>query len=164
MPMGVHAIDGFIDLLGEIEGVWCQSLHRAAPGPNDDTTSMLFRLRSGATAYLGTMTATAASYRFQVYGSAAMATLGGAVHVAGQSSAQRRTGLFGSYLLQPVGAEPQWFAVPAFDVNRAELEAFAGAALGGTPYPIALAQMIHGAAVTEAVLASARSGQYQSVA
>ena len=53
--------------------------------------------------------------------------------------------------------------VPVFDVNRAELEAFATAARGGAPYPITLDQMIHGVAVTEAVLASAKSGRYEQV-
>lgn len=164
LPMGVHAIDGLIDLFGQIEGVYCQSLRRAASGPNDDTTSMLFRLKSGPTAYLATMMATAGSFRFQVYGSKAMALLGGAVHVAGQSSEQRRSGLFGSYLLQPIKGDAQALEVPAFDVNRAELDAFATAAQGGAPFPIPPEQMLHGVAVTEAVLASARSGKYESVA
>ncbi len=163
LPMGVHAIDGLIDLFGHIDGAYCQSLRRAAPGPNDDTTSILFRLQAGPTAYLATMMATAGSFRFQVYGSKAMALLGGAVHVAGQSSEQRRSGLFGSYLLQPVKGDAQSIDVPAFDVNRAELEAFATAAAGGAPYPISLEQMIHGVAVTEAVLASAKSGKYERV-
>jgi predicted dehydrogenase len=164
LPMGVHGIDGLIDLFGDIEGVYCQSLRRAAPGPNDDTTSMLFRLKAGPTAYLATMMSTAGSFRFQVYGSKAMALLGGAVHVAGQSSEQRRSALFGSYLLQPVKGDAQSLEVPAFDVNRAELEAFATAAQGGAPFPISLEQMIHGVAATQAVLASARSGRYERVA
>lgn len=159
----MHAIDGLIDLFGQIEGVFCQSLRRAAPGPNDDTTSVLFRLEAGPTAYLATMMSTAGSFRFQVYGSKAMALLGGAVHVAGQSSEQRRSGLFGSYLLQPIKGDAQSLDVPAFDVNRAELEAFATAARGGAPFPISIEQMLHGVAVTEAVLASARSGKYEAV-
>jgi len=164
LPMGVHAIDGLIDLFGQIEGVFCQSLRRAAPGPNDDTTSVLFRLKAGPTAYLATMMSTAGSFRFQVYGSKAMALLGGAVHVAGQSSEQRRSGLFGSYLLQPIKGDAQSLDVPVFDVNHAELEAFATAARGGAPFPISLEQMLHGVAATQAVLASARSGRYEAVA
>ena len=54
--------------------------------------------------------------------------------------------------------------VPAYDVNRAELEAFAAAAAGGAPFPISHQQMIHGVAVTEAVLASARSSRVETVA
>jgi predicted dehydrogenase len=164
IPMGVHAIDGLIDLFGEVDHVYCQSVRRAVSYDNDDTTSVLFKMKAGATAYLGTMMATAGSFRFQVYGSKAMASLGGAVHVAGQSSQQRRSGLFGSYLIQPVKGDPQSIDVPAFDVNRAELEAFALAAAGGTPFPISHQQMIHGAAVTEAVLTSARTSRVETVA
>jgi predicted dehydrogenase len=157
-PMGVHAIDGLVDLFGDIDNVYCQSLHRAVPGDNDDTTSILFRMAAGMSAYLGTMTATAGSFRFQVYGSKAMALLGGMTHVAGQSSHQRRSGLFGDYLIQPIKGETQAIPVPEFDVNRAELEAFARAALGGAPYPISHHEMIHAVAATEAIVDSARSG------
>ena len=164
IPMGVHAIDGLIDLFGEVDHVYCQSFRRAVANENDDTTSVLFRMKAGMSAYLGTMMATAGTFRFQVYGSKAMAVLGGAVHVAGQSSQQRRSGLFGSYLIQPVKGDAQSVEVPVYDVNRAELEAFAVAASGGASYPISHQQMVHGAAVTEAVLSSAHSGRVEAVA
>jgi predicted dehydrogenase len=164
LPMGVHAIDGLIDLFGDVAHVFCQSFRRATPNDNDDTTSVLFRMRAGMTAYLGTMTATAGSFRFQVYGSKAMALLSGAVHIAGQSSHERRSGLFGSYLLQPVTGDGVMLDVPKFDVNRAELEAFAIAAQGGPAYPISRQQMLHGVVVTEAVIASARTGEVTVIA
>ena len=162
-PMGVHAVDGFIDLVGEIDHVYAQSFRRAAPH-NDDTTSILFRMKDGMSAYLGTMMATAGTFRLQVYGSKAVASLGGNVHVAGQSSHQRRAGLFGSYLIQAVKGEAEAIEVPEFDVNKAELEAFAAAAAGGAPYPITDAEMIHAVAATEAIIASARSGKPETVA
>ena len=68
-PMGVHAIDGMIDLGGEIEQVYCQSFHRVVPVDSDDTTSMLFRMKNGASGYLGTITATGPGFSFQVFGS-----------------------------------------------------------------------------------------------
>jgi predicted dehydrogenase len=163
-PMGVHAIDGMIDLVGSIDQVYCQSIRRAVPNEVDDTTSVLLRMKQGMTGYLGTMMATAGTFRFQVYGSKAMALLGGSVHVAGQSSQHRRAGLFGSYVIQPVKGEALALEVPQFDVNRAELEAFARAATGGPEYPISHSQMIHGVAVTEAIIASADSNQIQAVA
>jgi predicted dehydrogenase len=165
IPMGVHAIDGLIDLFGEVAQVYCQSMRRAVPNENDDTTAVLFRMRSGVSAYLGTMMATVGTFRFQVYGSKAMALLGGAVHVAGQTSHERRSGLFGSYVIQPIKGDATAIDVPVFDVNRAELEAFARAAKGGgPPYPVTLDQMVHGAAVTEAIITSARTGQPQVLA
>ncbi len=164
IPRGVHAIDGLIDLFGDVDHVYCQSLRRAVSNENDDTTSVLFRMKAGMSAYLGTMMATAGTFRFQVYGSKAMALLGGSVHVAGQSSHQRRSGLFGSYVIQPVKGDAEAIDVPVFDVNRAELEAFAVAAQGGHSYPISYQQMVHGAAVTEAIIASSRSGQTERLA
>lgn len=163
-PMGVHAIDGMIDLVGSINQVYCQSIRRAVPNDVDDTTSVLLRMTHGMTGYLGTMMATAGTFRFQVYGSKAMALLGGSVHVAGQSSQHRRAGLFGSYVIQPLKGEAIALDVPQFDVNRAELEAFASAVKGGPDYPISHSQMIHGVAVTEAIIASAASNQIQAVA
>jgi predicted dehydrogenase len=163
-PMGVHAVDGMIDLVGEVDHVYCQSVRRAVPSEADDTTSVLLRMKRGMTAYLGTMMATVGTFRFQVYGSRAMALLGGSVHVAGQSSQARRSGLFGSYVIQPVHGDPEPIDVPAFDVNRAELEAFARAAAGGAPFPIPQHEMIHGVAVTDAIIASSRSGAVEPVA
>ena len=163
-PMGVHAVDGLIDLFGDIESVFCQSFRRAVPSDNDDTTSVLFRMKSGMSAYLGTMMATAGTFRFQVYGSKAMALLGGSVHVAGQSSEHRRAGLFGSYFIQPIKGDAIALDVPMFDVNRAELEAFAAAANGGAPYPVTHAQMINGVAATDAIIASSKSNQLEQVA
>ena len=85
-PMGVHAIDGMIDLGGEIAQVYCQSFHRVVPVDSDDTTSMLFRLASGASGYLGTITATGPGFSFQVFGSQGSVRLDGMTHVAGASS------------------------------------------------------------------------------
>ena len=52
----------------------------------------------------------------------------------------------------------------AYDVTRASLEAFAEAARGGPEYPITLDEMIHGAAVTEAVVRSAATETAETVA
>ena len=57
-PMGVHAVDGMIDLCGPIDHVFAQSFHRVVPVDADDTTSILFRMKEGMSGYLGTMTAT----------------------------------------------------------------------------------------------------------
>ena len=52
-PMGIHAIDGMIDLCGDIEEVYCQSFRRTVEIDADDTTSMLFRMKAGMSGYLG---------------------------------------------------------------------------------------------------------------
>jgi predicted dehydrogenase len=162
--MGVHAIDGMIDLCGPIESVYCQSTRRVVAVDADDTTSMLFRMRSGVSGYLSTMTATGPGFSFQVFGSKGWVRLEGMTHVAGASSDERRTRLFGTCRFQPAkGALEVWEAA-RLDVTRAALEAFAVAAEGGTPFLIPVDEMVHGASVTEAVVKSAASGVVEMVA
>jgi predicted dehydrogenase len=163
-PMGVHAIDGMIDLGGAIEQVYCQSFHRVVPVDSDDTTSMLFRLKNGASGYLGTITATGPGFSFQVFGSKGSVRLEGMTHVAGASSEERRTRLFSTGKFQPIKGPAEIWDAARLDVTRACLEAFATAASGGAPYLIPTSEMIHGAAVTEAVVQSAASGQVVTVA
>ena len=162
-PMGVHAIDGMIDLCGPIDTVYCQSFRRAVEVDSDDTTSMLFRMTDGMSGYLGTMTATGPGFSFQVFGSKGSVRLEGMTHVAGASSEERRTRLFGTCKFQPIKGPAEVWEAARLDVTRASLEAFARAADGGPPYPITLEEMVHGAAVTEAVVRSATSGKVEKV-
>jgi hypothetical protein len=153
-----------IDLCGEIDHVCCQSFRRVVEIDSDDTTSMLFRMKGGMSGYLSTMTATGPGFSFQVFGSNGWVRLEGVTHVAGASSEERRTRLFGACRFQPVkGAAQEWQAA-RLDVARTALEAFAKAAVGGPPFPIPLDQMIHGAAVTEAIIRSAASSTFERVA
>ena len=163
-PMGVHAIDGMIDLGGEIEQVFCQSFRRVVQVDSDDTTSMLFRMKNGASGYLGTITATGPGFSFQVFGSKGSLRLEGMTHVAGASSEERRTRLFSTAKWQPIKGPAETWEAARLDVTRACLEAFATTASGGAPFLIPASEMIHGAAVTEAVVKSAASGQTERVA
>lgn len=162
-PLGVHAIDGMIDLCGEIDRLYCQSFRRAVELDTDDTTSVLFRMKSGVSAYLGTMMATAPAFSFQVFGSKGWVRLEGMTHVAGASSEERRTRLFGACKFQPVKGEAEHWEAGKLDISRACFEAFARAAAGGPAFPITHEEMIHGAAVTEAVVRSAASGGVERV-
>jgi hypothetical protein len=114
--------------------------------------------------YLGTVTATGPGFSFQVFGSSGWVRLEGVTHVAGASSEERRTRLFGTCKFQPVKGEAQVWQADKLDVARVALESFATAAAGGPPYPIPLEQMIHGAAVTEAIIRSAVSDKIEHVA
>ena len=163
-PMGVHAIDGMIDLCGPIAQVYCQSFRRVVAVDSDDTTSMLFRMRDGMSGYLGTMTATGPGFSFQVFGSKGSVRLEGMTHVAGASSEERRTRLFGTCKFQPIKGEAQVWEAARLDVTRACLDAFGQAASGGPAFPIPLDQMVHGAAVTEAVVRSASTGRIEQIA
>ncbi len=163
MPMGVHIIDSLIDMCGPVEEVFCTSSRRAVSIEADDTTAVIFRMKQGSSAYLGTMTATGGSYRYQVFGSEGWVRLDGMSHVAGASSLERRSRLFASCVFQPVKGAQESRTVEAYDVSRAALDAFADACQGGPAYPIPLEEMIHGAAVTEAIVRSAGSGRMEKV-
>lgn len=162
-PMGVHVVDAVIDLFGEVDAVFCQSVHRVVKIDADDSTSILFRMKDGMTGYLGTMTATGGAFRLQVYGSEGWLRVEGMTHIAGAPSEERRNRLFGECTFQPVKGPAEVWQADAFDVSRASLEAFAKAAQGGPAYAIPLDQMIHGAAVTETIVKSAASGVMEKI-
>src|SRR5215471_18769471 len=128
---------------------------RAATIDADDTTSILFRMKAGMSGYLGTMTTTGPGFSFQVFGSKGWLRLEGMTHVAGASSDERRTRLLGTCKHQPAQGDAQVWQAAALDIRRAALEAFAKAAEGGPAYPISHDEMIHGVAVTEAIVRSA---------
>lgn len=157
-PMGVHAIDGMIDLCGEIDQVFTQSFRRVIPVDADDTTSILLRMKEGMSGYLATMTATGGGFNFQVYGSKGFVKLEGMTHVAGASSEERRLRLFGNCTFKPIKGPAKIWEAAQYDVSRAALDLFARAAAGGKPFPISPAEIVHGAAVTEAIVRSAASG------
>jgi len=162
-PMGVHAIDGMIDLCGEIDQVYCQSFRRALEIDADDTTSILFRMKEGMSGYLATMTATGGGFNFQVYGSKGFVKLEGMTHIAGASSEERRLRLFSTCTFKPLKGPAEIWEAAQFDVSRQALELFARAASGGDPFPIPTSEMVHCAAVTEAVVKSAASGTTEKV-
>lgn len=163
-PMGVHAVDGMIDLCGEVDEVYCQSFRRVVEVDADDTTSILFRMKAGMSGYLGTMTATGGGFNFQVYGSKGFVKLEGMTHVAGAPSEERRTRLFGNCTFKPAKGPAETWQAERCDLSRAVLEAFAAAAEGDEPFLIPTDQMIHGAAVTEAIIESAASQAITKVA
>ena len=59
--------------------------------------------------------------------------------------------------------EAKTWQAETLDISRAALEAFAKAAEGGPAFPIPYDQMIHGVAVTEAIIRSAASGVVEHV-
>lgn len=162
-PMGVHAIDAMIYLTGEIDNVYCQSFARVVQNGTDDTTSMLFRMKNGSSGYLGTMTTTGAGFGFQVFGSKGWVRIEGVTHVAGAPSEERRTRQFGACKFQPVKGNAESWEADRLDIVRATFEAFAHAIEGKAPFPIPPEQIIHGAAVTEAVIRSAGSGKVEKI-
>jgi predicted dehydrogenase len=66
-------------------------------------------------------------------------------------------------LISAEGNDPvQQITYPAVSTERMELEAFARA-IDGEPYPVSVADALHGVSVLEAIAASARDGQPRDV-
>ena len=136
---GIHIIDTMIHLLGPIAEVQAQSYRLVHDIPFDDTTNMLFRFENGSTGYLVAMTATAPTLRLQVFGDKAAAELRG------------------ENILEvvPVSGARTTIEWPGFDMERAQLEAFADAIDKKADFPVPLDDVIAGIATFEAVPLSA---------
>ncbi len=158
-PMGIHLIDAMVDLFGPIDEVFCQSFHMAVPNDTDDTTSVLLRMKSGMSAYLGTMLATGTSYRFQVFGTEGTAEIRDP-SMKDFTFIPRSGGQHGS---QPDELKPTELDFSGFNSVHAELEAFAGAATGGTPFAVPPEDMISATAALEAIIRSAETGKMEKV-
>jgi predicted dehydrogenase len=152
---GVHVLDAMLYLGGHIDTVHAQSHRLALDYGIDDTTSMLFHFKGGATAYLGTIIATAETWRMQVFGANGWVEVGDVEHL---STWQMKVCLLDRDNLR-AKTRPRIVSFPQMSTERAELEHFAEAAKAGKPLAIADGDEVHGVALLEAILASAKSGK-----
>lgn len=139
---GLHMTDLMIDILGPVETITAQSSRQVLEIEFDDTTTMLLTFADGATAYLGTITATPDMWRFQVFGSKGWAEI---------RDEHRLT----VTLLDKTARDEDF---PAVDVERAELERFADAVAGGTDFPVPREDVIANISLLEAITASSSAG------
>ena len=157
---GVHVVDAMLYLAGPVERVTAQSFRLAQDFGMDDTTSMLFRFAGGATGYLGTVIATAETWRLQVFGSEGWAEVGDVEHLTtwdlrlcridrADIAAKRR---------------PEVITFEKTSTERAELEHFARQAMARQPLAMPDGDAVHNAALLEAILSSARTGDPVRVA
>jgi predicted dehydrogenase len=150
---GVHVVDAMLYLAGHVDQVTAQSYRLVQDFGMDDTTSMLLRFRSGATGYVGTIIATAETWRLQVFGSKAWVEVGDVEHLHTWDLKLCR--------IDPdnIGHKqrPEVLTFPKTSTERAELEHFAAAALAKRPLVLPGSDAVHNVALLEAILASARS-------
>ncbi len=157
---GVHLVDAMVCLSGRIESVVAQSSRSVRDFGLDDTTSMLFRFESGATGYLGTVIATAETWRLQVFGANGWAEVGDVEHLNTWGLKLCTIDRGNLHLHQ----RPQTMTFPETITERAELEHFAQAAMAGRALAVADGDEVHEVAVLEAILESARRGAKVRVA
>ena len=150
--LGVHRIDSMVQIFGKIDYVFAQASRDALSLTCADTVSMLVRFQSGATGYLGSSLATPLNSRFQVFGSQ------GWVEARGPRDMDEY--LLSSLKSVSVRLSGGYFdsrEFEAVDSVKLNFEAFADAIEGKSPYPIPLDEMVHVAAVTEAVARSLKT-------
>lgn len=157
---GVHVLDAMIYLAGPVDSVYAQSRRIALDYGIDDTTSLLLDFRGGSTAYLGTMIATAETWRMQIFGTRGWVEVGDVEHL---TTWRMRVCLLDQADLRKK-VRPQLVSFPELSTERAELEHFAEAAAAGRPLAVAGGDETHGVAAFEAILASARTGKPAHVA
>jgi predicted dehydrogenase len=145
--LGVHMADAMISFMGPVTEVRTTSECRTLSGDIDDVTFVTMRFASGATGYLSTLTVTGRIWWVRVMGDGGWASMRGPNKLA---YCQR-------------GGEEVLETFEATDIERAELEAFAEAVTGGAPYPLPVAEAIHDAALLEAIVGSAETGETVSV-
>jgi predicted dehydrogenase len=152
---GVHVVDAMLYLAGQIGAVFAQSDRMVGDSGADDTTSMLFRFKGGATGYLGTVIATAETWRMQVFGAKGWVEVGGVEHL--------HTWEMKQCFLDPDDPvkkrQPEVVAFAQTGTERAELEHFARAALARRPIAVPGGDEVHNVAVLEAIVRSAREAR-----
>jgi len=156
---GVHVVDAMLYLAGRIAAVSSQSLRLARDFGMDDTTSMLFRFAGGATGYLGTVVATAETWRLQVFGSRGWAEVGDVEHL---TTWQMRVAFVDS--ADPMKREkPKTIGFPQVSTERAELEHFAERALARRPVAVPGGDEVHNVAVLEAIVRSSEEKSWAKI-
>jgi predicted dehydrogenase len=140
---GVHVVDGMVHIAGPVATVFAFSERLQLAIDVDDTTACLLRFAGGVTGLFATLHAASQFWRIHAFGSQ------GALEMRGDTE----------LLASDLAGNVQRFTYEAIDKERAELEAFTDAVAAGVKFVIAPAEIVNTVAVTEAVVASARSGK-----
>jgi predicted dehydrogenase len=151
--VGLHSLDHMIEFAGHVHDVQCVTA-RHGDGPSDDTTSILMRFDGGVTGAIFCSVATATNFSFSAYGTMGMAEIRGALLQRFRFvpiSQQAPDG--------PVVAPPdQIVDHSGFNMLKAELIEFARCIRGKRAYPVGIDDVLHGMAVFDAAVQSAKTG------
>ena len=147
---GVHVIDAMMYLAGPIDRVTAQSYRLAQDFGSDDTTSMMLHFAGGSTGYLGTVIATAETWRMQIFGSNGWVEVGDVSHL--------HTWDLTTCMIDRNNVtnkqKPVTTSFPATSTERAELEHFAACIKNKQPLVTPDGDAVRNAAVLEAIIRS----------
>jgi predicted dehydrogenase len=146
---GIHLLDLGISFLGRPASVLARVATLGSELRNGDTLAAMVTFETGANLMISAILATPFEGRFAVYGTR------GWIEIRDKSHPENPTGW--TMTRQIGGKERQSIDYPARSGVRANLEAFAAAALGETTYPMPQQQMIDNIAALEAIFKSAKT-------
>ncbi len=156
--VGVHALDHMIEFAGRVRDVRAITARNYA-GPADDTTTVMLRFDTGATGLIFCSVATATNFELTTYGTR------GLIEISRTDLSRFR--FAPTATVAPAGAVPappdEIVQFSGFDTLHAEMTAFARAIRDGAPYPVPLADVLHGMAVFDAIVASSQRGEIVAV-
>jgi predicted dehydrogenase len=152
---GIHLLDLAVGLLGPAEQAFARARQLGSRLANGDTLGALVGFKSGANALLSAILATPFAGRFALYGSAGWAEVRDKAHPEAPAG--------WTLTLCRSGGHPETVDYAPATAVRANLEAFADAALGRAPYSVPQAEMIANIAALEAIFRSAESGRVEAV-
>ncbi len=146
--LGIHVVDMFIHLVGQIEELSADSRKISSDCDFDDNTCANMTFANAARGHLTTLTSTAMRWQISVYGTLGAATL------------QDQDRL----ILQPVQGPGQTldypgYEYPAIATITTALDAFGADIQDNIPFPVSPAEIAHGTAVLAAIIESARDGR-----
>jgi len=156
--VGVHTLDHMIEFAGRVRDVRCVTA-RNYPGRSDDTTTIMLRFTSGATGLIFCSVATATNFEFTLYGSNGLAEISRPDMSRLRFAPTAATAPTGRVLAPP----DEIFENSGFDTLRAELTAFARAIRDGKSYPVPIEDVLHGMAVFDALVESAKNSAIVAV-
>jgi predicted dehydrogenase len=152
---GIHLVDLAIAVFGRPVEVWARLATRGSTFANGDTLSVTLAFESGATATLTAILATPFVGRLAVYGSK------GWIEIRDRTHPEKPTGWDVTSVRR--GLEPVTAFHPPHPAVRDNLEAFARAAAGVSPYPVTAEEMTHNVRCFEAISRSAASGRIERI-
>ena len=138
-----HMLYLTIDTLGPLADVRAAAFTQHSDNALADVTAVLIRTQGQQTALLTAIGVTPDYYRFTVFGTEGWIELRDDT----QLIQRLRDGSSETVQFDPIDAE------------RAEVEAFAAAIAGRSPFPVPMRDAVHGVSALEAIAAAARTGQ-----
>jgi len=154
---GIHRVDSFIHLFGEVDWVFAACAERSLDPEVIDTIAVTMKFKCGATGQLSCSLSTPLNARLQVVGSAGWVEARGAEDPVEYAQTSLQS------LIHVHGGERTEQKFKPVDSVQQNFESFADAIEGKSPFLIAPDEMIHNAAIMEAVERSVASGAPEKV-